>query len=89
MDNIGPIYRFDFGGGATKVVISSQEIVEEACNEERFIKVIQGGLNQVRNGVGDGLFTAHHDEKNWGIAHRILMPAFGPLSVQGMFNGRY
>lgn len=85
-DIYGPIYRFNFGGGVTKIVISSQEIVEEACNEERFIKVIQGGLNEVRNGVNDGLFTAHHDEKNWGIAHRILMPAFGPLSVQGMFN---
>lgn len=33
----------------------------------------------------DGLFTARENEANWGIAHRILMPAFGPASIQGMF----
>lgn len=25
-------------------------------------------------------------EENWGIAHRVLVPAFGPLSIQGMFD---
>lgn len=70
------------------MIISSEELVSEACNEERFVKAVAGGpLMQVRNGVGDGLFSAHHGEKSWGIAHRILMPAFGPLSVQGMFDG--
>lgn len=39
----------------------------------------------IRNGVHDGLFTAREGEENWGIAHRVLMPAFGPLSIQGMF----
>lgn len=34
----------------------------------------------------DGLFTAREDEVNWGVAHRILMPAFGPASIQAMFN---
>ncbi len=34
----------------------------------------------------DGLFTAREEETNWGIAHRILMPAFGPASIQGMFT---
>ncbi|RYP82601.1 hypothetical protein DL769_001595 [Monosporascus sp. CRB-8-3] len=26
------------------------------------------------------------DEPNWGIAHRILMPAFGPVSIRNMFD---
>ncbi|KAK9319030.1 putative bifunctional p-450/nadph-p450 reductase [Lipomyces orientalis] len=26
------------------------------------------------------------DELNWGIAHRVLMPAFGPLSIAGMLD---
>src|SRR3569833_442827 len=26
------------------------------------------------------------DEPNWGIAHRVLMPAFGPMSIKGMFD---
>lgn len=34
----------------------------------------------------DGLFTARQEETNWGIAHRVLMPAFGPVSIQGMFT---
>ena len=34
----------------------------------------------------DGLFTAYKGEENWGIAHRILMPAFGPLSIRSMFD---
>lgn len=25
-------------------------------------------------------------EENWGIAHRVLMPAFGPLSIRGMYD---
>ena len=43
-------------------------------------------MQEVRNGVHDGLFTARDGEENWGIAHRILMPAFGPLSIRGMFD---
>jgi cytochrome P450 len=34
-----------------------------------------------------GLFTAHGDEANWALAHRILMPAFGPLSIRNMLPG--
>lgn len=40
----------------------------------------------VREGVHDGLFTAYNDEPNWGKAHRILLPAFGPLSIRSMFD---
>lgn len=29
---------------------------------------------------------AHDDEPNWGKAHRVLIPAFGPLSIRGMFD---
>ncbi|KAL7275682.1 hypothetical protein RUND412_001369 [Rhizina undulata] len=81
----GPIYAMDFGG-IRKTIISSHEFMDEICNEERFSKAVQGSLAEVRNGVKDGLFTAHFGERNWGIAHRILMPAFGPLSVRGMFD---
>lgn len=82
----GPIYRFNIAG-TTKVVVSSVELIDEFCDEKRFVKVVTGSLYEIRNGVGDGLFTAHDGEENWGVAHRILMPAFGPLSIQGMFDG--
>lgn len=29
---------------------------------------------------------ADEDEPNWGKAHRVLIPAFGPLSIRGMFD---
>jgi cytochrome P450/NADPH-cytochrome P450 reductase len=44
-------------------------------------------LVQVRNFAGDGLFTAYNDEKNWAIAHRVLVPAFGPLAIKKMQSG--
>ena len=37
----------------------------------------------------DGLFTAYHGEHNWGVAHRALVPAFGPLGIKGMFDEMY
>ena len=45
-----------------------------------------GALAQIRNGVEDGLFTAYHGEHNWEVAHRTLMPAFGPLRIRDMFD---
>ena len=57
-----------------------------AKGQSRFSKKIHAVLEQVRNGVGDGLFTAYPGEHNWAVAHRILMPAFGPLSIRGMFD---
>jgi len=32
-----------------------------------------------------GLFTAHRGEHNWEVAHRVLVPAFGPLNIRDMF----
>ena len=60
-------------------------MIHELCDEKRFEKVIGATLTQVGNGVHDGLFTAPNDSPNWGAAHRILMPAFGPMSIKGMF----
>ncbi|GLA67410.1 hypothetical protein AtubIFM54640_010728 [Aspergillus tubingensis] len=32
---------------------------------------------------------AHHGEHNWEVAHRVLMPAFGPLTIRDMFDDMY
>lgn len=61
-------------------------MVHELCDESRFKKGIVGALAQIRNGVHDGLFTAALDEPNWGLAHRVLTPAFGPMPIQNMFT---
>ncbi|KAF8755042.1 cytochrome P450 [Rhizoctonia solani] len=72
--------------GKSVVAISSVKLAQEVLDEKRFHKAIGTALVEVRNLVSDGLFTAYHGETNWGIAHRILMPAFGPLSIKGMFD---
>lgn len=69
------------------MVINTVDLMEEFCDEKRFTKTIIGAQEEVRNGVKDGLFSAYYGERNWGIAHRVLMPAFGPLSIEGMFDG--
>ncbi|KAH6884403.1 cytochrome P450 [Thelonectria olida] len=84
-DELGEVYRLRFPG-RTVVFVSTQALVNEVCNEKRFKKSVNSALTQVREGVNDGLFTARMGEENWGIAHRVLMPAFGPLSVKGMFD---
>ena len=85
-DTYGPIFAFRIPGEHV-VVINSYELLNEVCDEKRFKKVPLGGLAQLRNGVGDGLFTAFSEEDNWAIAHRVLLPKFGPLAIQGMFDG--
>ncbi|KDN45033.1 hypothetical protein RSAG8_05206, partial [Rhizoctonia solani AG-8 WAC10335] len=72
--------------GDRAVFICSVKLAQEVLDESRFHKHIESTLEEVRNLVGDGLFTARHGESNWGIAHRILMPAFGPLAIKGMFD---
>jgi cytochrome P450/NADPH-cytochrome P450 reductase len=82
---IGEIFKLQLGGN-TRIFVSSQALVNEICNEKRFTKVVAGSLNEIRHAARDGLFTAHPGEHNWGVAHRILMPAFGPLSIREMFD---
>lgn len=43
-------------------------------------------LEELRAIAKDGLFTAYSEEPNWGKAHRIVMPAFSPIGVRGMFD---
>jgi cytochrome P450/NADPH-cytochrome P450 reductase len=81
----GPIFRLSLGGRIV-TVLSSQALVNEVCDESRFEKKVHKALENIRDFAGDGLFTAYGDEPNWAKAHRLLMPAFGPLGVRGMFD---
>ena len=81
----GPIFQLDFSGNAL-IVVSSQELVNELCDESRFGKRVSGALKNIRDFAGDGLFTARSDEPNWAKAHRLLMPAFGPIGMRGMYD---
>jgi cytochrome P450/NADPH-cytochrome P450 reductase len=81
----GPIFRLSFPHQSL-MLLGSHELVADACDETRFDKIVHASLQQLRAFAGDGLFTARTDEPNWGKAHRLLMPAFGPAAMRGYFD---
>ncbi|MBE0591081.1 MAG: cytochrome P450, partial [Gemmatimonadales bacterium] len=81
----GPIFKVTLGGRDV-IWVGSQELVDEVSDEARFEKLIHATLYNIRDFAGDGLFTARTDEPNWGKAHRLLRPAFGPLGMRNMFD---
>src|SRR5258708_4806170 len=78
----GPIYRLHLPD-QNLVVLSSQELVNEACDEQRFHKNVGTSLRHLRPAVGDALFTAWTHEPNWQKAHNILLPNFSSQAIQG------
>lgn len=84
-EEYGDIYKLHLIMGSS-VIISNQALINECCDETRFSKAISNVIRQVRFGVHDGLFTAEKEEPNWGKAHRVLTPAFGPMPIRYMFD---
>ena len=74
--------------GGPRILVGSQKLVNEVCDQDRFMKIPTKVLQEIRALTGDGLFTAFIEEKNWGIAHRLLIPAFGPLGLRKMFDSK-
>ncbi|KAI1424799.1 bifunctional P-450:NADPH-P450 reductase [Xylaria sp. FL1777] len=74
-DKYGEVFRIYLPGGRSIVFANSHRLINELCDEKRFAKIPNGVLEEIRNGVHDGLFTAKPGEEAWGIAHRVLMPA--------------
>lgn len=52
----GPIYKLDFVKSQT-LVISDYELINDACDESRFEKSVDGTLAEVRALLGDGVRT--------------------------------
>lgn len=65
-------------------MICSRDLMDELADESRFHKLVVGGVEKLRPLAGDGLFSAQHNNQEWAIAHRILMPLFGPLTIREM-----
>ncbi|KAM3077581.1 hypothetical protein ACMFMG_006917 [Clarireedia jacksonii] len=80
----GPIFKLHRAGSKI-IVVSSVEMMEELCDETRFEKAPPLALSK-KGARPSGLFTATNDDPDWGQAHRILVPAFGPLAIQGMYD---
>ncbi|WP_055589053.1 bifunctional cytochrome P450/NADPH--P450 reductase [Streptacidiphilus griseoplanus] len=80
------IYGMDIAG-IEQVFVSDPDLVAEVCDETRFFKRIdKTPLNHVRDYTGAGLFTAHQHEEEWGMAHRILLPAFSQRAMKNYFG---
>ncbi|KAL9134513.1 MAG: hypothetical protein Q9175_004304 [Cornicularia normoerica] len=84
-DIYGPIYELRLPSG-NLIVVSNHELFDEICDEKRFTKIVGGPLFELRLAIHDGLFTAHPGEHAWGVAHRTLLPSFGPLAIRDMFD---
>ncbi len=78
----GPIYQVTVNG-QRRIVCSSAALLEELTDEKRFVKVPPPTLAAIPG--PKGLFIARNEDPDWAQGHRILMPAFAPLSVQEMF----
>ncbi|KAF7906794.1 hypothetical protein EAF00_001072 [Botryotinia globosa] len=80
----GPIYKLT-RGSTRVIVVSSVEMMEELCDESRFEKAPPMALSK-KDDRPSGMFTATNDDPDWGQAHRILVPAFGPLAIEQMYD---
>lgn len=81
-ERYGPLFYGEFSG-ARRLYACSLELVDELCDEERFVKNPTKPLARVRPLVGDGLFSAFHGEPNWQKARDVLLPGFGFTGVRG------
>ncbi|MER5185538.1 cytochrome P450 [Streptomyces sp. NPDC002896] len=81
------IFSLDLGG-QKNVFVYDPDLVTEVCDETRFGKPILAPLSHVRDYTGTGLFTAHEEDDGelWGMAHRILMPAFSQRAMKGYYG---
>ncbi|KAE8453927.1 hypothetical protein EG329_007703 [Mollisiaceae sp. DMI_Dod_QoI] len=66
------------------LIVSSVAMAEELFDETRFQKAPPGALAN-KSERPAGLFTARNDDPDWGEAHRILVPAFGPMAIEAMY----
>lgn len=82
----GPIFKLRLGP-AEPVFVTGHDLANELCSRKDFVKFPAGAVRNLKVVSPEGLFTADHGEEFWEIAHRVLVPAFGPMSVRTMFPG--
>ncbi|KAI1172041.1 cytochrome P450 [Nemania sp. FL0916] len=86
MDTYSPIYQLDLGMEYPRVFVGSRELVNEMADDSRFSKFTHRLHREMRPVFGDGLFSAESTDKAWWKAHRLLIPAFGPIGLSKMFD---
>ncbi|MBA0046345.1 cytochrome P450 [Mycobacteroides sp. LB1] len=81
VEEFGPLFYANFGV-SRRLYACSLALVEELCDESRFIKGITDRLDRFRPLAGDGLFTAYPGEPNWQKAHDVLLPGFSYSGIR-------
>lgn len=84
---IGPICKLRFGG-EDQVFVTGYELANELCSRRDFVKLPAGAIANLKAVTSEGIFTADHDDWFWGPAHRIFVPALGPMAIKKMFPGQ-
>jgi cytochrome P450/NADPH-cytochrome P450 reductase len=79
------LFRLQMPGGRTTTFILSAQLAAELCDESRFHKGTQGPLDFLRDAAADALFTAHHNEPAWAVAHKMLVPGFTAQAMDRYF----
>lgn len=91
-DTAGPIFKIK-AFGIERIVCADAGILEELCDEKRFWKGPSDALLALGGKQANpryGLFAAPTEEvEDWQVAHRVLVPAFGPLAIEKMFPEMY
>ncbi|KAL8644049.1 MAG: hypothetical protein Q9210_007447, partial [Variospora velana] len=86
MDAYAPIYQLDLGMAHPRVFVGSRELVNEMADDSTYTKFTHRLHKEMRPVFGDGLFSAESTDKAWWKAHRLLVPAFGPIGLSKMFD---
>ncbi|KAH9905666.1 cytochrome P450 [Xylariomycetidae sp. FL2044] len=79
-----PIYKLHLAG-TDRIFITGHELINEMCSRSDLVKVPVGVVRSQKDLVPEGLFIADYGRESWELAHRTLVPSFGPLSIQNMF----
>ncbi|KAH9890299.1 cytochrome P450 [Xylariomycetidae sp. FL2044] len=77
----GRIYKVRLGG-TDRIVIGSQELVNEVCSRKGFSKHIMGSIGALSKVMPHGLFMADTAQESWGQVRRTLNPAFTPNAAR-------
>ncbi len=84
----GPIFRLALPGSEL-IVVTSQELVNELCDETRFDKRLSRPLLLQREVTGPTLFTSRTQEPDWHRGHHAMQPGFGMAVLRTMFDSMW
>ena len=86
LKHYGPVFKF-YLPGTEAVIINDPDLASQIIENPKIWQKLHFKTNAiVRGWVNLGLFTADDDEEIWGIAHRILLPAFSNAGMKLYFH---